>query len=55
MSENIRLQLNVNGHQHDLAVDPRATLLDALRENLQAKSPELLSIEEARKNKLNLF
>lgn len=35
MSENIRLQLNVNGHQHDLAVDPRATLLDALRENLQ--------------------
>ena len=28
------LHLNVNGHDHPLALDPRTTLLDALREHL---------------------
>jgi xanthine dehydrogenase YagT iron-sulfur-binding subunit len=28
------IELQVNGHQHNLALDPRTTLLDALREHL---------------------
>lgn len=28
------VKLNVNGHEHDLDLDPRTTLLDALREHL---------------------
>ncbi|QDL93140.1 (2Fe-2S)-binding protein [Paroceanicella profunda] len=31
----IDLRLNVNGHQHALTVEPRVTLLDALRERMQ--------------------
>ncbi|WP_065647396.1 (2Fe-2S)-binding protein [Pantoea eucrina] len=34
MSENIQLHLEVNGQPIDLSVDPRVTLLDALREHL---------------------
>jgi xanthine dehydrogenase YagT iron-sulfur-binding subunit len=34
MSENLRLQLEINGQPHTLLVDPRVTLLDALREHL---------------------
>jgi len=34
MSENLQLQLEINGQPHTLLVDPRVTLLDALRENL---------------------
>ncbi|APO79914.1 2Fe-2S ferredoxin-like protein (plasmid) [Rhizobium etli 8C-3] len=34
MTRTINLKLNINGTSHVLAVDPRATLLDALRENL---------------------
>jgi xanthine dehydrogenase YagT iron-sulfur-binding subunit len=30
----ILVTLQVNGHAHDLAIDPRTTLLDALREHL---------------------
>jgi xanthine dehydrogenase YagT iron-sulfur-binding subunit len=30
----IRMQLNVNGHDYDLALEPRVTLLDALREHI---------------------
>ncbi|AJA71044.1 (2Fe-2S)-binding protein [Pantoea eucrina] len=34
MSENIQLHLEVNGQPIELSVDPRVTLLDALREHL---------------------
>ena len=34
MSENLHLQLEINGQPHTLLVDPRVTLLDALREHL---------------------
>lgn len=34
MSDNLRLQLEINGQPHTLLVDPRVTLLDALREHL---------------------
>lgn len=34
MSEHLRLQLEINGQPHTLLVDPRVTLLDALREHL---------------------
>lgn len=34
MSENIQLHLEVNGEPIELSVDPRVTLLDALREHL---------------------
>ncbi|WP_337026342.1 (2Fe-2S)-binding protein [Pantoea eucrina] len=34
MSENIQLHLEVNGQHIELSVDPRVTLLDALREHL---------------------
>ena len=34
MAENLRLQLEINGQPHTLLVDPRVTLLDALREHL---------------------
>lgn len=34
MSENLQLQLEINGQPHTLLVDPRVTLLDALREHL---------------------
>ena len=34
MSENLRLQLEINGQPYTLLVDPRVTLLDALREHL---------------------
>ena len=30
----LRVRLTVNGQQHDLALDPRTTLLDALRDHL---------------------
>jgi xanthine dehydrogenase YagT iron-sulfur-binding subunit len=32
--EPVAVQLQVNGHTHDLSLDPRTTLLDALREHL---------------------
>ncbi|MFT3883307.1 MAG: 2Fe-2S iron-sulfur cluster-binding protein [Gemmatales bacterium] len=31
----LQLRLRVNGHDHNLALDPRTTLLDCLRETLQ--------------------
>jgi xanthine dehydrogenase YagT iron-sulfur-binding subunit len=34
MSETLPVTLDVNGHAHNLALDPRTTLLDALREHL---------------------
>ena len=34
MSENLQLQLAINGQPHTMLVDPRVTLLDALREHL---------------------
>ncbi|UBN56448.1 (2Fe-2S)-binding protein [Pantoea agglomerans] len=34
MSENLQLQLAINGQPHTMRVDPRVTLLDALREHL---------------------
>jgi xanthine dehydrogenase YagT iron-sulfur-binding subunit len=34
-SESIAMKLEVNGKTHDLQIDPRSTLLDTLRENLQ--------------------
>lgn len=34
MSENLQLQLEINGQPHTMQVDPRVTLLDALREHL---------------------
>jgi xanthine dehydrogenase YagT iron-sulfur-binding subunit len=33
-SGNMPVRLTVNGHAHDLALDPRTTLLDALRDHL---------------------
>jgi len=30
----VRVRLNVNGHQYDLMLEPRVTLLDALREHI---------------------
>ena len=35
MKKSLRLELEVNGRKHELAVEPRVTLLDALREHLQ--------------------
>ena len=33
------IRLRVNGHSHELAVDPRLMLLDALREVLGSPAP----------------
>jgi len=34
MTESMKLKLDVNGRTHELALEPRVTLLDALREHL---------------------
>jgi xanthine dehydrogenase YagT iron-sulfur-binding subunit len=34
-SNNAAVRLMVNGHEHELTLDPRTTVLDALREHLQ--------------------
>ncbi|TDK39633.1 (2Fe-2S)-binding protein [Rhizobium deserti] len=34
MTRTIQLTLDINGHSHELDVEPRVTLLDALREHL---------------------
>jgi xanthine dehydrogenase YagT iron-sulfur-binding subunit len=36
----VEITLNVDGSEHRLAVDPRTTLLDALRERLRITSPK---------------
>lgn len=45
----------MNPRLHDDYISELREAQAALRESIQSKSPELLSIEEARKNKLNLF
>jgi xanthine dehydrogenase YagT iron-sulfur-binding subunit len=35
MMKSLKLELEVNGRKHELAVEPRVTLLDALREHLE--------------------
>ena len=35
IAETVPLKLTINGKQHDLKLDPRVTLLDALREHLE--------------------
>ena len=34
-ADHTRIELEVNGHEQALTVDPRTTLLDALREHLR--------------------
>jgi xanthine dehydrogenase YagT iron-sulfur-binding subunit len=36
----VEITLNVDGSERRLAVDPRTTLLDALRERLRISSPK---------------
>ena len=38
--EHVRVRLVVNGHGRELELDPRVTLLDALREDLHLKGPK---------------
>lgn len=35
MTESLKLKLEVNGRAHELTIEPRVTLLDALREHLE--------------------
>jgi aerobic-type carbon monoxide dehydrogenase small subunit (CoxS/CutS family) len=39
MGSNTKITLKVNGQDHQLAIEPRVTLLDALREHLHLTGP----------------